>query len=130
MHNHFEELCEWDTDGVPRKKKRVARNGDTISFPMTMMDHAAYGFTPSFADGTRDFTDPHRPGYRFADVNDAARIAADEAYRERNQRMSSAWQRKGEPQQADVRDATERTLDPDQAYAEKVRRLDYRNRRP
>jgi hypothetical protein len=133
----FRDEFEMDEDGrLRRKRKRVAGDGDRISFPMTAMDHAAYGFNPSFADGSPDHTSPHRPGYRFADTDDAARVAAEEAYRERNQRMSSAWQRKGQPQQDDVRDATPRTRTPeeaqksvDDAYAQKVARLDYRHRR-
>lgn len=137
MKNHFDEHYEWDGNGV-LKKKRVARQGDTISFPMTAMDHAA-SFSRTFSDGTLDHTNPHQPGYRFADVDDAARIASEQAYRERSARMAEAWRHKGEKQQQDDdnQDAAPRrtpTLDElqkasDAAYREKCGRLDYRSRR-
>ena len=95
MHEHFDEHYEWDADGVLRKKKRVARQGDTIRFPMTAMDQAN-GFSRTFSDGSVDHTSPHQPGYRFADVNDAARISSEEAYRARSARMADAWRHKGQ----------------------------------
>ena len=94
----------------------VARPGETLqdgerfNLPMRFMDAEAravadalaqkYGrFHTHFSDGTPDHTSPHKPGYRFADIDDAAKIAADEAYEERSRRMETAWQRKGEQQQ-------------------------------
>jgi hypothetical protein len=99
MYDYFSEHYEWDGNVPRRKKKRVAADGERISFPMTMMDHRAYGFSPSFADGTPDYTDPHRPGYRLSDSDDPHRLAAEEAYATRNRRMASAWRdSKGDPQ--------------------------------
>ena len=89
MHDYFSENFEWD-GSVPRKKKRVARDRERITFPMTAMDHAALGFNPTFSDGSPDHTSPHRPGYRFADIGDAARLAADEAYEEGEQEHDEA----------------------------------------
>jgi hypothetical protein len=134
MHDHFSELYEWDEDGRKRRKKRVARDREQFHFPMTMMDHAAFGFSPHFFDGTPDHTSPHRPGYRFADTHDAARLAAEQAYRERSTRLQDAW-RKGRLDP--VRDHASRqlTLDElraaaDAAYREKCERLrnGWRNR--
>lgn len=122
MRDYFSELYEWDEDGNKRRK-RVPRDGERISFTMQMMDHAAFGFRPTFSDGTPDHTSPHRPGYRFADTNDAARIAADEAYEERRERMQNAWRRKGDAQTDDNRNSAPprtRTLDEWRAAAEKA----------
>ena len=44
--------------------------------------HAAYGFFPTFSDGSLDSTSPHRPGFRFLDTKDSAKLAADASYRE------------------------------------------------
>jgi hypothetical protein len=113
MHDHFSEYYEWDADGIPRRKKRVARDREQISFPMTAMDQAAFAFNPTFSDGSPDFTSPFKPGYRFLDVNDAARLAADAAYEARSERMQNAWRTKGDVK-ADTRDAAPprtRTLD-------------------
>jgi hypothetical protein len=46
---------EMDENGQLRRKKKVLPDGATMHFPMGFYDH--------FADGSRDFTDPHRPGY-------------------------------------------------------------------
>jgi hypothetical protein len=129
MHGPHE-LFELDEHGIPRRK-RVARDREQLHFPY-IADHAAYGFSPTFADGSSDFTSPHRKGFRFADTNDAARLAADEAYHSRSRRMETAWQRKGEQQHDQART---KSLDPlrsaaDQAYAERSERLQnaWRNR--
>jgi hypothetical protein len=53
----------------------VPADGETVHIPMQLMDHG--GFRPTFADGSVDHTSPFKPGYRFADTNDAARLAAD-----------------------------------------------------
>jgi hypothetical protein len=95
MHDYFNELFEWDEHGRKRRK-RVARDRERISFPMTAMDAAqALGFSSTFSDGSRDFTSPFKPGFRFADIGDAAKIAADEAYDQRRERMANAWRTKG-----------------------------------
>ena len=72
--NHFDELYEWDENGNKRRKKRVAGDRERITFA-TISDQA-HGFRQMFADGSPDFTSPHRKGFRFADVNDEAKIAA------------------------------------------------------
>lgn len=131
MHDHFSELYEWDENGIPRRKKRVARDREHIHFPVTVMDamQARAGFHPTFADGSPDFTNPHRKGFRFADVDDADRLAANEAYEQMRTRLSDAWRNKGQQQDADLDDRTPaRTLDALQqdaatAYAERNKRL-------
>jgi hypothetical protein len=126
MQDYFEEYYEWDGN-VPRKKKRVARDRDRISFPMTAMDAAAGRFHAHFSDGSPDHTSPHRPGYRFADTNDPARLAAESAYRERCQDMHYTSRRNHQDGIPDERHAA-RTLDElrqaaDAAYREKCERL-------
>jgi hypothetical protein len=112
MHDHFSELYEWDENGIPRKRKRVARDREQISFPMTAMDQAAFAFNPTFSDGTADHTSPFKPGYRFADSNDAARLAADEAYEQRRERMHYTTNRRRQQQDANEPPPTStRTLD-------------------
>jgi hypothetical protein len=65
----------------------LPQDGETISIPVTLMDHAAYGFRPQFADGSVDYSNPHAPGFRFADSDDPDRLAAEEAYAERTRRL-------------------------------------------
>jgi hypothetical protein len=126
MHDHFSELgYEWDGN-VPRKKKRVLPDGTTVYFPY-IADHAAYGFSPYFADGTPDYTSPHRPGYRFLDTDDAARAAADAAYAQMRSRLTDAWRRKDERPAAAKEAPPTRTLDELHALAEKA--WDERNKR-
>lgn len=136
MQDYFNEMYEWDEDGK-RKRKRVAGDGERITFA-TISDHAAYGFSKTFSDGSRDFTDPYRPGYRFLDVDDAGRIAAQEAYDARSKRLSENWRRKDQQQQSD--DTKPRTPfsmpgvshqqgKAQDAYREKCTRLDFRSRR-
>jgi hypothetical protein len=109
----------------------VPADGETVHIPMQFMDHG--GFHPYFSDGTPDHTSPHRPGWRFADTTDAARLAADEAYEARRERMHYANRRRqdgtGDP------GATARNLDQlralaDAAYEAKCKRLQegWRNR--
>lgn len=95
MRDYFNELYEWDEHGHKpvRRNKRVLPDGARAHFTMQMMDHAG-GFVPTFADGSPDFTNPHRPGHRFADVNDEARLAANDAYQERRQRLHYANKRR------------------------------------
>jgi hypothetical protein len=88
MQDHFSEHYEWDENGIPRRKKRVAGDGEQIHFPVTVMDHAASLFRPFFADGKPDYTSPHRKGFRFADTNDPGRIAANDAYEAMRERLS------------------------------------------
>jgi hypothetical protein len=140
MIDHFSEHYEFDENGLPRrKKKRVARDREHIHFPVTVMDAMqALGFRRTFSDGSPDFTSPFKPGYRFADTNDEARIAADRAYEARRERMENAWRTKGDVKAEDNRDTAPpctRTLDElreaaEASYAEKCRRLQsaWRNR--
>jgi hypothetical protein len=94
MHDHFSELFEYDEHGNKRRKQRMLPDGATMHVPMGFYDG---GFRQTFADGSPDFTSPHRKGFRFSDVDDEASIAADQAYEERSRRMESAWKRKGQP---------------------------------
>lgn len=129
MENHFDEHYEWDANGVlTKKKKRTAHDGEHITFT-TISDQAAYGFSPSFSDGSVDHTSPHRPGYRFADVDDAGRIAAQEAYDERSKIMSEKWMQKGGQQQADARDAPPRTRTLDELQKDATAAWEARNKR-
>jgi hypothetical protein len=84
-------------------------------------DHSAYGFHSTFADGSPDHTSPHRPGYRFADTSDAARLAADEAYEQRRERMHYTTNRRRHQQDANEPPPTStRTLDELRAKAEQA----------
>ena len=74
---------EWLRDQL--RRKRMAADGKRISFA-TISDQAP-GFRPHFSDGTPDLTFPHAPGFRFSDVDDGAKLAADRAYIERRTRM-------------------------------------------
>jgi hypothetical protein len=131
MHD-FRDDFEMDEDGrLRRKRKRVLPDGATMHVPMGFYDGR---FVDRFADNSPDLTSPHRPGYRFADTHDAARLAAEQAYRERSTRLQDAW-RKGRLDP--VRDHAPRqlTLDElraaaDAAYHEKCERLrnGWRNR--
>jgi hypothetical protein len=102
----------------------MLKDGERFIMPMAFMDAQARdvrdvlaekyggGFSPTFADGTPDHTSPHKPGYRFADTDNAARLAALDAYAARSRRMEMAWQRKGAQKQDDVHDAPRtRSLD-------------------
>jgi hypothetical protein len=118
MQDHFDEYYEWDGN-VPRKRKRIARDRDRISFPMTAMDHVASAFSPTFADGSPDHTSPHRPGFRFLDTDDPAKLAAQEAYEARRRRMENAWRHTGQRQDEDhTPPPRTRTLDELRAAAE------------
>jgi hypothetical protein len=86
MRDHFSENYEWGEDGKLRRRKRIARDGERITFA-TISDHAAFGFRETFADNSPDITDPHRPGFRFLDTNDTTRIAADHAYERMRSRL-------------------------------------------
>ena len=74
---------EWLRDQL--RRKRMAADGERISFA-TISDQAP-GFRTHFSDGTPDLTSPHAPGFRFSDVDDSAKLAADQAYIERRTRM-------------------------------------------
>ena len=117
MHDHFSEHYEWDGN-VPRKKKRVLPDGTTVHFPY-LADNA-YGFHSTFADGSPDFTSPHRKGFRFADVNDGDRAAANDAYEQMRTRLSDAWRRKDERSVATKEAPPTRRLDELRTLAEKA----------
>jgi hypothetical protein len=104
-----------DRFGRRRRARRgeIPQDGERISIPHAMMDavsrevadHLAAkypGFSPTFSDGSIDHTSPHRPGYRFADVGDEARLRAEQAYEDKRRRLADAWRHKGE--QRDVKD--------------------------
>ena len=86
MHDHFNELLEWDEHGNKRRKKQVLPDGATTHFPMQMMDSAA-GFRRTFTDGSIDHSHWSRPGFRVPDTSDEAKLAADAAYEERRARL-------------------------------------------
>jgi hypothetical protein len=128
MHDHFNEIFEWDEIGNKRRK-RVARDRERITFA-TISDQSAR-FSATFADGTPDHTSPHKPGHRFLDVDDAARQQADQAYEERRERVHYATNRRHQ-QQDETRDqhtpAPTKSLDQlrqtaETAYAERNKRL-------
>lgn len=130
MHSWQDEL-EMGPDGKLRRK-RFARDGEQIHFSTMMMDAAAGRFHSHFSDGSPDHTSPHRPGYRFADLYDNARLAADAAYEQRSIRMADAWRHKGAPQDASAEERTPSnthtpSLDArqaaDQAYEDRNKRL-------
>jgi hypothetical protein len=119
-------------DGRVRPYRRGDRlaDGERLFVPY-LMDHAAYGFRQTFADGTPDYTNPHRPGYRFADIDDANRIAAAEAYEARRTRMQNAWRRNDATDVSTQRtDAASARAIADRAYADRTKRMvsAYRNR--
>jgi hypothetical protein len=80
----------------------IPADGETIHIPVMLMDHG--GFHPYFADGSVDHTSPFKPGHRFLDVNDEARIAANDAYEQMRERMANAWRNKGQQHDADADD--------------------------
>jgi hypothetical protein len=106
----WKDELEMDEHGQLRKK-RVVRDREKISFTMQMMDAANGRFVDHFADGTPDHTNPHRPGHRFLDTNDPAKLAAQEAYDARSRRMETAWRRKGEQHQQGNEENNKPTLD-------------------
>jgi hypothetical protein len=121
---------EMDDDGhLIEKKKHVLPDGGRIHFPY-IADHAGR-FHSHFADGSIDHTSPHRKGFRFADTDDAARIAANDAYEARSRRMADAWKHKGEPQDGEElpRGGSSRTLSLDAARAAADRAYEARSRR-
>ena len=94
----------------------IPADGETIHVPMMLMDHA--GFCPYFSDGSPDLTHPCKPSFRFADTNDAARLAADAAYQQMRERLSNAWRNKDHPH--DDQRTPQRTLDELRAAAEQA----------
>ena len=119
MHD-FRDDYEMDEDGRLRKK-RVAGDGERISFTMQMMD-AARGFHQTFSDGSVDHTHWSRPGYRFADTNDADRLAADQAYEQMRTRLNDGWRNKRvlAPEKRDVAPSRVPTLDQLQVKAQQA----------
>jgi hypothetical protein len=107
----------------------VPADGETVHFPQTFMDDE--GCRPYFSDGKPDDTSPHRPGYRFADIGDAAVLAASEAY-ERKRSMLSYASRRRRPEDVREDDAPPRarTLDElraaaDAAYEDRKKRISW-----
>jgi hypothetical protein len=87
-------------------------------------------FHQKFADGTTDHTSPHRKGFRFADTDDADRLAADEAYEQMRTRLSDAWRRKHDAKAEANRDGTPvRTITLDQLRAKAEQAYEDRNAR-
>jgi hypothetical protein len=123
---NFDEYVEYDSNGVPhKKKKRVLPDGATMHVPMKFYDGR---FVDRFADGSPDFTSPHKPGFHFADTDDKARLAAQETYEARSRRMEDAWRTKGDARAEDGRGSQQPTLDEldraaTTAYAERSKRM-------
>jgi len=61
-------------------------------------------FTRKFADGSIDYSNPHAPGFRFCDTDDANVRAAHDAYEQRRAAMHYANKRR---QQAEKDNKTE-----------------------
>lgn len=120
MHD-FRDDYEMDEDGKLRKKKKVARDGEKISFHMQTMD-AACGFHRVFSDGSVDHTHWSRPGFRFADVSNTDRTAANDAYEAMRQRLNDGWRNKRvlTPEKSDAAPRGTPTLDQLQADAQKA----------
>src|SRR5262249_56197628 len=97
------ELFGWDENGNKRRKQRVLPDGARLHFPY-IADHV--GFRPTFADGSVDHTHPCRPGFRFADIDDTTKRAADAAYEARRERLSNAWRTKDDVKAEANRDGT------------------------
>jgi galactokinase len=125
------EIIDPNGNTRPYRPDSILAAGERLHVPHMLMDHAAtrgerdMSFRTHFSDGSVDHTNPHQPGYRFADTNDEGRRAAAEAYEQRRARMQDAWQRKGSEEQGDT---TPPTLDAarslaDAAYAAKVARM-------
>src|SRR5262245_54907200 len=107
----------------PYRRGDRLEDGERLIVPNVFMDHAPYGFRPTFADGTPDHTSPHRPGYRFADIDDANRLAA-EAYEERRMRLENAWRKHvTDDAPAQRTDAASARAIADRAYRDKCERL-------
>jgi hypothetical protein len=115
-------------------------DGERFLMPVTLMDaqardvaaHLAAKYGRSSKGDSSMITDGLgnpgglRPGYVFSSDHTSA-DAARAAYDERSRRMETAWQRKGDQQQDEKRDAP-RTLDElraaaDAAYADRSKRL-------
>ena len=93
MHDFFSEHYEFE-HGIPRRKrKRVLGDREHISFPY--IADAAYGFSPHFSDGAPDLTHPNQKGFCFADVDDAAKLVADQAYEQMRTRLDYRHRQQG-----------------------------------
>jgi hypothetical protein len=69
-------------------------DGESLRVPQQFMDAApSFGFSTKFSDGSTDHTSPHRPGYRFADVDNPARLEATKAYEEKRARVQDQWRK-------------------------------------
>ena len=106
---------------MPRKKRRALPDGASMRVQMQFMDGGS--FRRTFSDGSPDLTSPHRKGFRFADTNDADRLAARDAYAEMVKRKTDAWRTRGQQQDADESERTPRgvrapTLDEARAAAD------------
>jgi hypothetical protein len=101
-----------DRHGNRRRIKRgdVLMDGERLIVPAQFMDSddTSFGFSRTFSDGSVDHTDPHRPGFRFADSNDPHRLKAEEAYQERTRRMQDAWKKKKRAPDDDDEDEEDR----------------------
>jgi hypothetical protein len=91
------------------------------------MSKDAYVFDQHFSDGSVDHTNPHRPGFRFLDIGDVAKLAADEANEQRRERIHYS-NRQRQQDAAIHQRVPARTLDALQqdaevAYAERNKRL-------
>jgi hypothetical protein len=111
-----------DRHGRRRRARpgEIPGDGERVVFSPMFMDDAAYGFFPTFSDGSPDSTSPHRPGFRFLDAGDPSGLAAEQAYEERRMRLAEAWRK---DRQDSVHDLASRqlTLDELRAKAEQAR---------
>src|SRR5215472_8187274 len=78
-------------------------------------------FTRQFSDGGIDHSNPHAPGFRFLDVNDASCIAAVDAYEARRAGMD--YRNKRRQQAEDDKTKTETKTEKATLSADKARAL-------
>jgi hypothetical protein len=78
-------------------------------------------FRRQFADGSIDHSDPHRPGFRVLDSDDRSRVAANDAYEAKRQRMHYANKRKAE-EEDDKTQTTETEMERRQRLARQAAR--------
>jgi hypothetical protein len=118
-------------DGKRRRARKgeVLADGERFVIPMTFMDaQIRDALVEKFCRDTIRVVDScglpagHRPGFLFdRDHDHVLADAASEAYEERSRRMETAWQRKGEQQDADHHKDRQ---DPVHDHASRQRTLD------
>ena len=116
-------------DGKRRRARKgeVLADGEKFIIPMTFQDaQMRDALVEKFSDDTIQVVDScglpagHRPGFLFdRDHDPALAEAAREAYESRSRRMATAWQRKGEQQDADHHKDRQDAV-PDQALRQRT----------